>query len=249
MLFLISPMKVPLPAPLPALRPAFPFLPAPLPALPPALFRITGVVLANQTEESVSEPPFQKAWVCICKRKIRFLGPFLVFVVLKPWSHKPTLLNGRFGNCKIGGCKEARQPFANSSPTLCQPFANPSPTFRPFANLFCQRQPTPLQAPLSVDPRHAVETWVNGRLFGQRLPIPVLMIFYPRFFVKMAPCLPPPNRFLHSKKAEAEMTPKSTENAKRGTGGGGPDPPTLASLEEKQGKPRKKQGFFSWRSP
>ena len=53
-----------------------------------------------------------------------------------PWRHKPALLNGRFGNCKIGGCKETRQPFANLSPTLRQPFL-----------------PTPLQAPLSVDPR------------------------------------------------------------------------------------------------
>ena len=41
-----------------------------------------------------------------------------------PWSHNPDLLNGRLGNCKIGGCKETRQPFANLSPTLRQPFGN-----------------------------------------------------------------------------------------------------------------------------
>ena len=29
----------------------------------------------------------------------------------------PPLLNGRSGNCDIGGCKESRQPFANLSPT------------------------------------------------------------------------------------------------------------------------------------
>ena len=70
-----------------------------------------------------------------------------------PWSHKPSLLNGRLENCKIGGCKE--QPcanplptFANPVPTLCQPFANLSPTLcQPFL-------PTPLQPPISVDPRH-----------------------------------------------------------------------------------------------
>ena len=28
-----------------------------------------------------------------------------------------------------------------------------------------------------------------------------------------------------------------------------PDPPTLASLEKKEGKPRKRQGFFSSRNP
>ena len=58
-----------------------------------------------------------------------------------PWSHKPVSLNGRLENCKMGGCKEIRQPFAktNPSPTPRQPFANLSPTFRqPFANLFCQ---------------------------------------------------------------------------------------------------------------
>ena len=65
-----------------------------------------------------------------------------------PWSHKPSLLNGRLENCKIGGCKEIRQPFTNPSPTLCQPFANPSPTFRqPFANPFRQ----PLSNPLLRD--------------------------------------------------------------------------------------------------
>ena len=35
-----------------------------------------------------------------------------------PWSHKPALLDKRFGNCKVGGCKTLRQPFC------CQPFAN-----------------------------------------------------------------------------------------------------------------------------
>ena len=59
-----------------------------------------------------------------------------------------SLLNGRLENCKIGGCKEIRQPFANPSPTLCQLFANLSPTLcKPFL-------PTPLQPPLSMDPRH-----------------------------------------------------------------------------------------------
>ena len=53
-----------------------------------------------------------------------------------PRSHKPTLLNGPFGNCKAGGCEENRQPLANPLPTLRQPFANLSPTFS--ANLFCQ---------------------------------------------------------------------------------------------------------------
>ena len=42
-----------------------------------------------------------------------------------PWSHKPVSLNGRLENCKIGGCKEIRQPFANPLPTFS---ANPSPT-------------------------------------------------------------------------------------------------------------------------
>ena len=57
-------------------------------------------------------------------------------------------LNGRLENCKMGGCKEIRQPFANPLPTLRQPFANLSPTL-------CQTfLPTPLQPPLSVDPRH-----------------------------------------------------------------------------------------------
>ena len=51
------------------------------------------------------------------------------------------------------------QPFANPPPTLRQPSANPSPTLRqPFANpspTLCQPLlPTPLQAPLSVGPRH-----------------------------------------------------------------------------------------------
>ena len=41
-----------------------------------------------------------------------------------------------------------RQPFANPLPTLRQPFANLLPSLcQPFL-------PTPLQAPLSVDPRH-----------------------------------------------------------------------------------------------
>ena len=77
-----------------------------------------------------------------------------------PWSHKPSLLNGRLDNCKIGGCKETCQPFANPSPTLCQPCANPSPTFRqPFANLFCQPLSNPL-FPWTLGTR--LETWING---------------------------------------------------------------------------------------
>ena len=50
-------------------------------------------------------------------------------VALALWSHEPGLLNGRLENCKVGGCKETRQPFPNPSPTLCQSFANPLPTF------------------------------------------------------------------------------------------------------------------------
>ena len=65
------------------------------------------------------------------------------------WSHKPRLLNGRLGKCKIGGCKK----------TFCQPFASPSPTFRqPFANLFCQPH---LQPPLSMDPRRGLSGPLN----------------------------------------------------------------------------------------
>ena len=63
-----------------------------------------------------------------------------------PWGHKPGLLNRHLENCKIGGCKEIRQPFTNPLPTLRQLFANPLPTFRqPFV-------PTPLQPLLSVQP-------------------------------------------------------------------------------------------------
>ena len=55
-----------------------------------------------------------------------------------PWSHKPALLNRRFGSCRVGGSMEALcQPDANLFPTLCQPFLQ-----------------TPLQAPLSVGPSH-----------------------------------------------------------------------------------------------
>ena len=71
-------------------------------------------------------------------------------------------LNGRLENCKMGGCKEIRQPFANPLPTLCQPFANPLPTLRqPFANLFCQ----PLSNPLFPwTPGTRFETRVNSVL-------------------------------------------------------------------------------------
>ena len=49
----------------------------------------------------------------------------------------------------VNECKETlRQPFANLSPNLCQPFL-----------------PTPLQAPLSVDRRHAFRG-TGSRLFG-----------------------------------------------------------------------------------
>ena len=60
-------------------------------------------------------------------------------------------LNGRLENCKMGGCKEIRQPFAN-----------PSPTFRqPFANLFCQ----PLSKTLFPwTPGTGLETRVSGFL-------------------------------------------------------------------------------------
>ena len=68
-----------------------------------------------------------------------------------PWSHKPSLLNGRLENCKIGGCKEIRQPFANPSQPCATLFANPSPTFRqPFCQPFLQ---IPLQSSVSVDPK------------------------------------------------------------------------------------------------
>ena len=90
-----------------------------------------------------------------------------------PWSHKPAIVNRHFGNCKIGGCKETHEPFAN-------PFAKPVPTLRqPFANLsptLCQPfLPTPLQAPLSVQPRHAFRTRVNGFL----VPPPTLFCLFP----------------------------------------------------------------------
>ena len=65
-----------------------------------------------------------------------------------PRSHKPTPLEGRFGNCKIAGCKETRQPFAN---LFCQPFAK----------LFCQ----PLSRLLFLwTPGARLETQVNGFL-------------------------------------------------------------------------------------
>ena len=73
-------------------------------------------------------------------------------------SQTPALQNRRFGNCKIGGCKETANPML----TLCQPCANPSPTFcQPVANLFCQ----PLSNPLFPwTPGTRLETWVNGFL-------------------------------------------------------------------------------------
>ena len=77
-----------------------------------------------------------------------------------PWSHKPPLLNGRFGNCKIWGVQ-------GNSPTLCQPFANPSPTFcQPFANLFCQRLSNPL---FPWTPGTRLETRVNGFLGSEKV--------------------------------------------------------------------------------
>ena len=77
-----------------------------------------------------------------------------------PLSHKPALLNGRFGNCKVGGCKE----------TLCQLFANLVPTLhQPFANLFCQPlcKLLFLRAPIA-----RLETRVNGfRLSGSKASV------------------------------------------------------------------------------
>ena len=71
-------------------------------------------------------------------------------------------LNGRLENCKIGGCKEIRQPFANPSPTPCQPFANLSPTL---CQPFCQ----PLSKPLFPwTPGTRLETWANGFLVKER---------------------------------------------------------------------------------
>ena len=68
-----------------------------------------------------------------------FVVPFLSPIANPDtWSRKPALLNGRFGNCKIGGRKETRQPFASPSPPLCQPFR------QPFADLFCQPRSKPL---------------------------------------------------------------------------------------------------------
>ena len=54
-----------------------------------------------------------------------------------------------FRNWRVqGNPLTLRQPFANPVPTLRQPFDNLSPTL-------CQPYlPTPLQAPLSVGPRH-----------------------------------------------------------------------------------------------
>ena len=72
-----------------------------------------------------------------------------------PWSHKPALLNGRFGNCNVGGCKKTCLPFANPLLTLREPFL---PT------LYQPLLPTPLQAPLSVDPGTRLETRVSGFL-------------------------------------------------------------------------------------
>ena len=57
------------------------------------------------------------------------------------WSHKPSLLNGRLGNCKVGGCKEPANPL----PTLRQPFVGVSQKrspercrfrFFPFSSVF-----------------------------------------------------------------------------------------------------------------
>ena len=66
---------------------------------------------------------------------------------------------GASGIAKIRRCKEPANPL----PTLCQPFANLAP-------ILCQPfLPTPLQATLSVDPRHAFRN-VGWRLFGGRCP-------------------------------------------------------------------------------
>ena len=79
------------------------------------------------------------------------LARMIVFVAetfQKSMESQTRFSNGCLVNCRIGGCKETRQSFANPSPTLCQPFANLSPTLcQPFL-------PTPLQTPLSVEPRH-----------------------------------------------------------------------------------------------
>ena len=81
-----------------------------------------------------------------------------VFLAMFPWSHKPGLLNGRLGNCKIGGCEKTRQPFANPLPTLRQPCANPSPTLRqPFANPLPTFSANPSPSPSFRGPQALVE--------------------------------------------------------------------------------------------
>ena len=86
-----------------------------------------------------------------------------------PWSHKPTLLNGRFGNCEVGG---ARKPFADFVPTLRQRFlptfsANLSPTF---ANLFCQplSKLIHLWAPITHSEAR-VNGFLGSSLWGSRI--------------------------------------------------------------------------------
>ena len=155
----------------------------------------------------------------------------------EPWSHKPPLLNGRFGNCNIGGC------FANPSPTFRQPFANPSPTLRqPFL-------PTPLQPPLSVNPKHPfrdtgsliplsmlVSPKKRGstkkvhflsffcsflRLFGpKKALLPCFGTFLPTFFSSKLRFFEPPNALFSTKKAWVEMTPKKAQETKRAQKGG-----------------------------
>ena len=62
-----------------------------------------------QSEPKISENLPKSAF------RVRFL-PFAVSLLARP--DKPSLLNGRLENCRIGGCKALRQPF-------CQPLSSP----------------------------------------------------------------------------------------------------------------------------
>ena len=90
---------------------------------------------------SVQHRESAKKWRETCRELLSMESQFV----------KPSLLNGRLKNSKIGGCKEIRQPFANPVPTLCQPFAN----------LFCQPLSNP---PFPSTPGARLETRVNGML-------------------------------------------------------------------------------------
>ena len=71
------------------------------------------------------------------------------FFPMESQTHVSKRAPREFRNWRVqGNLPTLCQPFANPSPTLCQPFANLSP-------ILCQPfLPTPLQPPLSVDPRH-----------------------------------------------------------------------------------------------